>query len=66
MPSTELNVCDLHTEVAEKTFYKIFQAFWLVQSIRVCRNLATHRSLGYTYSNYFSSLLDKNKSLRIM
>ncbi|KAM6148036.1 polyadenylate-binding protein 4-like [Erethizon dorsatum] len=60
-----LYVGDLHADVTEDLLFHKFSAAGPVLSIRVCRDLATGRSLGYAYVN-FLQLADAQKALDTM
>ncbi|KAE8731330.1 Polyadenylate-binding protein 3 [Hibiscus syriacus] len=75
---TSLYVGDLDVTVTDEQLYQLFSQAAPVASVRVCRDLATGRSLGYGYVNY-NNLRDaaravdllnftplNNKSIRVM
>ncbi|KAF5747013.1 polyadenylate-binding protein 2-like [Tripterygium wilfordii] len=63
--ATSLYVGDLDQSVTDSQLYDLFSQVGQVMSVRVCRDLTTHRSLGYGYVNY-SNTQDAARAMDVL
>jgi polyadenylate-binding protein len=50
--SNSLYVGDLHPDINETFLFDLFREHGTIQSIKVCRDNVTNKSLGYAYVNF--------------
>ncbi|XP_060974283.1 polyadenylate-binding protein 8-like [Cannabis sativa] len=62
---TSLYVGDLDASINEADLFEIFSQMGYVVSVRVCRDLISHLSLGYGYVN-FSNPQEASRALNLM
>ncbi|MBA0849229.1 hypothetical protein Goshw_013235 [Gossypium schwendimanii] len=62
---TSLYVGDLDVTVTDEQLYQLFSQVAPVASVRVCRDLASGRSLGYGYVNY-NNLRDAARAMDLL